>query len=85
VREAGFYVTTVRDTGIGISVDDAAKLFQPFHQIDNGLSRKYEGTGLGLSISKKLVELMGGDIHLNSIPGEGTTLSFRLPIEKRTA
>ena len=85
VREAKFYVTTVRDTGIGISSEDASKLFQPFHQIDKGLSRKYEGTGLGLSISKKLVELMGGDIHLNSIPGEGTTLSFRLPIEKRTA
>lgn len=85
VREAEFYVTTVRDTGIGISSEDASKLFQPFHQIDKGLSRKYEGTGLGLSISKKLVELMGGDIHLNSIPGEGATLSFRLPIEKRTA
>jgi signal transduction histidine kinase len=82
-RDAEYYVTTVRDTGIGISSDDAAKLFQPFHQIDNGLSRKYEGTGLGLSICKKMVELMGGSITLESRVGEGSTLSFILPVERK--
>lgn len=81
-RDAGYYFTTVRDTGIGISSDDAAKLFQPFHQIDNGLSRKYEGTGLGLSICKKLVEMMGGSITLDSRVGEGSSLCFTLPIER---
>ena len=82
-RDAEFYVTTVRDTGIGISDENASRLFQPFHQIDNGLSRKYEGTGLGLSICKKLVELMGGDITLESRVGEGSTLSFTLPVERK--
>jgi len=82
--EDGYYLTAVRDTGIGISIEDAEKLFQPFHQIDNGLSRKYEGTGLGLSICKKLVELMGGTIRLESVPGEGSTVSFTLPVEKKT-
>jgi signal transduction histidine kinase len=82
-RDAEFYVTTVRDTGIGISDENASKLFQPFHQIDNGLSRKYEGTGLGLSICKKMVEMMGGEITLKSRVGEGSTLSFTLPVERK--
>src|SRR6185369_6313892 len=56
-REAGSYVTTVTDTGIGIRDKDMERLFAPFHQIDSGLTRKYEGTGLGLSICKKMVEL----------------------------
>lgn len=81
-RNGDLYRITVRDTGIGIKSEDMAKLFQPFHQVDNGLSRKYEGTGLGLSICKKLLELMGGDISISSFPGEGTTLEFTLPIER---
>lgn len=82
VHEAGSYLTTVCDSGIGISQDDAEKLFRPFHQIDTGLSRKYEGTGLGLSICKKLVELMGGSIFVESRQGEGSTFGFLLPIER---
>ncbi len=82
IREEGSYRTTVSDSGIGISNEDAGKLFKPFHQIDTGLSRKYEGTGLGLSICKKLVELMGGSIHVESSQGEGSTFSFSLPIER---
>lgn len=84
-RDVGAYVVSVTDTGIGIREDELEKLFKPFHQIDTGLSRKYEGTGLGLSICKKLVELMGGDVHAESSPGKGSTFSFTLPITGKQA
>lgn len=82
ILEAGSYVTTVTDTGIGIKDSDLESLFQPFRQIDTGLSRKYEGTGLGLSISKKIVELMGGSILVKSCQGIGSTFGFMLPIKR---
>ncbi len=78
--EAGSFVTTVSDTGIGIRDADMGKLFKPFQQIDTGLSRQYEGTGLGLSICKRLAELMGGSIRVESRPGEGSSFSFTLPL-----
>ncbi|MDK9718284.1 MAG: transporter substrate-binding domain-containing protein [Trichlorobacter sp.] len=81
-REAQEYILTVADTGIGIDTDQAERLFKPFYQIDTGLTRKYEGTGLGLSICKKLVELMGGSIWLESQPGRGSIFGFRLPVTK---
>jgi len=84
-REAGDYVTTVTDTGIGIKEEDLERLFQPFHQIDTGLTRKYEGTGLGLSICKKMVELMGGSIRVKSSPGKGSTFAFTLSAERNAA
>ena len=73
-------VTRVADTGIGIRPEDVGKLFQAFRQIDTGLSRAYEGTGLGLSISKKLVEMLGGGISVESEWGAGSTFTFRLPL-----
>lgn len=72
----------VSDTGIGIRKEDADKVFMPFVQIDTGLSRKYEGTGLGLSICKRLVQLMGGDIRLESASDKGSTFVFNLPTKR---
>lgn len=67
---------SVTDTGIGIPEDQIRKLFKPFTQVDDSLSRKHQGAGLGLSIVKHLVELMGGSIGLESILGQGTTVRF---------
>jgi CheY-like chemotaxis protein len=70
---------SVKDTGIGISQSAQLQLFQPFAQADSSTSRKFGGTGLGLSICKKLVELMGGNISLQSTQGQGATFTFSLP------
>lgn len=80
-REGDSVLVRVKDTGIGIAKEDQEKLFKPFTQIETGLTRQYEGTGLGLSISKKLVDLMGGTITVESEPGTGSTFSFTIPAE----
>lgn len=67
------------DTGIGIRQEDIAGLFQPFHQLDSGLARKREGTGLGLSICKKILDMMGGSIEVQSSLGTGSTFTVHLP------
>ena len=72
---------SVCDSGIGISQDDIARLFQPFVQVDGSSTRRFGGTGLGLTISKNLLHLMGSDFQVFSTPGKGTTFSFELVLE----
>jgi signal transduction histidine kinase len=72
-------ILSISDTGIGMRPEEIPNIFQPFHQIDTGLTRKYEGTGLGLSICKKLLEMMGGNIHVESQWGRGSIFTIRFP------
>jgi signal transduction histidine kinase len=78
----GELVLTIADTGIGMSADDIPKALMRFGQIDSRLSRKYDGTGLGLPLSKRLVELHGGTLEIESIVGTGTIVTVRFPSER---
>ena len=77
-REMTTLQFSVSDTGIGIPSDKLATIFESFVQADSGVARKFGGTGLGLSITKKLIELQGGEISVNSVYGAGTTFTFTL-------
>ena len=80
VANKGSFQVSVRDTGHGISAADQAKLFQEFQQADNAITRKKGGTGLGLAISKRIIEMHGGKIWVESQPGQGSTFAFSLPV-----
>ena len=73
--------TTVIDTGIGIHPDDQRIIFDEFRQADGSSTREFGGTGLGLAITRKLVEMMGGRIWLESTPGQGSAFTFSLPVD----
>ncbi|MFZ5670985.1 MAG: ATP-binding protein [Pseudomonadota bacterium] len=76
---------SVSDTGIGISKDDLSRLARPFEQVESQHSKTTQGTGLGLALTKSLVELHEGALEMESTPGEGTTVSFTLPIRRLPA
>jgi signal transduction histidine kinase len=76
----GSFHVSVSDTGPGISADDQQRLFQEFQQADNTITKKKGGTGLGLAISKRIIEMHGGRIWVESQPGQGSTFAFTLPV-----
>jgi signal transduction histidine kinase len=79
-REPDALHVSVADTGIGISANDLARLFEPFQRLDNPLAQQADGTGLGLAISKKFVELHRGRIWAESRENQGSTFHFTLPL-----
>jgi signal transduction histidine kinase len=78
-RGDGKVIFRVVDTGIGIAAEHQARLFEDFVQIDSPLQKRLRGTGLGLSLSRKLAQLLGGDIRVQSQPGEGSTFTLEVP------
>ena len=80
-ESTGTFCFSVQDTGIGIAPSDHARIFQPFTQVDSSPTRQYSGTGLGLTICQKIVQLMGGDIQVESALGQGANFQFTVPLE----
>ncbi|MCL5995406.1 MAG: ATP-binding protein, partial [Chloroflexi bacterium] len=80
-QERDDIVLAVTDTGPGVAQSDIDRLFQPFEQLDGSIRRKHEGSGLGLSISRRFVEMHGGTMWMESEPGHGCTVAFRLPVD----
>ena len=75
----------VEDTGIGMTPEQQARVFEPFSQAEASTSRKYGGTGLGLAITRRFAQMLGGEVALRSVAGEGTTFTLRLPADARPA
>ncbi len=83
VGERDWVTLDVKDSGIGMTPEQVARLFQPFTQADASTTRKYGGTGLGLTITRRFCQMMGGDVTVQSDPGRGSTFTIRLPAEYR--
>jgi signal transduction histidine kinase len=77
--ENGFLNICVEDTGIGIDVEHQKFIFDGFHQVDNDDARRYEGVGIGLYLARRFLELLGGEIRVESAPGSGSRFKIRLP------
>lgn len=82
-ESAGTVVFAVADTGVGIAEEDQARIFEDFGQVDGSIQRRRKGTGLGLPLSRKLAELLGGTLSLQSRPGRGSVFTLTLPREYR--
>ncbi len=80
-KEGALLRVSVKDTGIGISLEEQAKLFRSFEQADGSITRRFGGTGLGLAICKRIVGMMGGRIWVESVPGERATFIFEIPVK----
>jgi signal transduction histidine kinase len=76
----GSFLVAVSDTGVGIAAEDRERIFEEFQQVDSSSTRKKGGTGLGLAIARRIVELHGGRIWVESTPGQGATFCFTLPL-----
>ena len=76
----GNFEITVLDTGLGIAPDDQVLIFEEFQQVDSSSTRQKGGTGLGLAISKRIVEMHGGVIRVDSVPGSGSTFRVTVPV-----
>jgi signal transduction histidine kinase len=74
----------VADTGLGIARENLAKILKPLSQLDAGLARQHGGLGLGLALARRLAELHGGTIEVESEPGKGSTFTLRLPIQEKS-
>jgi signal transduction histidine kinase len=80
VNDSGAPCLSVTDRGIGMRPEDVDIALQPFRQLENAYARTYDGTGLGLPIASRLIELHGGALHIESVPGKGTVIEIRLPV-----
>ena len=79
-RPDGALEISVSDTGVGIAPEDQEAIFEEFRQVGRDYTRKAEGTGLGLTLTKRFVELHGGTLRVESVPGAGSTFTFTLPV-----
>ncbi len=80
MENSGYAIFRVSDTGIGISNERLAEIFEPYHQLDGSSTRRYGGIGLGLALVKKIVEAHGSSVEVSSEAGKGTLIEFKLPI-----
>ncbi len=83
-EEDGFVKVCTEDQGIGIPADQINSIFERYHRVEDGMTRRISGTGLGLYISKMLIETQGGKIWVESTPGKGSRFYFTVPVAPET-